>query len=66
MRHYVMVSGLIFALVAVAQLVRVILAWPVQIGSFDVPNWASGIAVLIAGSLATWAFRLTARRPTDS
>jgi len=32
MRHYVMVSGLIFALVAVAQLVRVVMAWPVQIG----------------------------------
>jgi hypothetical protein len=58
MRQYVVVSGLIFAVVAVAQLVRVVMAWPVHIGSFDAPNWVSGIAVLIAGSLAIWAFRV--------
>ena len=57
MRRYTLVSGLVFALVACGQLVRLILQWPVRIASVDVPVWASGVAVVIAGALAIWAFR---------
>ncbi len=54
---YNSVSGVIFGLVALLQAVRAIAGWAVQIGSFQVPVWFSWIAVIVAGSLAAWAFR---------
>lgn len=57
MRRYEIVSGILFSIIALAQLTRTLLAWPVQVAGFAVPVWASGIAFLITGSLAVWAFR---------
>jgi hypothetical protein len=37
MRRYEMVSGVIFAIVALVQLIRTVLGWPVQIDLFTVP-----------------------------
>ncbi len=54
---YNSVSGVIFGLVALLQAVRAIAGWAVQIGSFQVPVWFSWIVVIVAGSLAVWAFR---------
>jgi len=54
---YNSVSGVIFGLVALLQAVRAIAGWAVQIGSFQVPVWFSWILVIVAGSLAAWAFR---------
>jgi len=60
MRRYESVSGLFFALLATVQLVRLILRWPVQVAAVSVPLWASALAVVITGTLATWAFRSAA------
>jgi len=57
MRRYTLVSGVFLSLLTVAQLLRIVMRWPVHIASFDVPIWFSGIAALIVGSLAIWAFR---------
>jgi hypothetical protein len=57
MRHYERVSGVFFALLALVQLVRVLLGWPVQVASVSVPLWASALAFIVAGTLALWAFR---------
>jgi hypothetical protein len=57
MRRYELVSGIIFAVMAVVQLIRTLLGWPVQVDLFTVPVWLSGIAFLITGSMAVWAFR---------
>jgi hypothetical protein len=57
MRRYVRISGLFFSLLAVVQLVRVIMRWPVVVNGVNVPIWASAIAVVVAGSFAVWAFR---------
>lgn len=57
MRRYELVSGIIFALVALAQLTRAVLGWPLQIDGFSVPIWCSGVAFVIAGALAIWGFR---------
>ena len=65
MRRYALVSGLFLTLVTCAQLLRLILRWPVRIATVDVPLWVSGVAVLIAGSLAVWAFRVSSR-PDDA
>ena len=54
---YQTVSGLVFGLVAVLQLVRAVRQLPVQVGSMAIPVWASWIAVLVAGGLCLWAFR---------
>ena len=62
MRRYELISGIIFTIVAVVQLLRTVLGWPVQVDLFTVPVWLSGVAFLITGSMAIWAFRL-ARNP---
>jgi hypothetical protein len=50
------VSGLIFALVAVLQVVRAANQWPVHVGAYDIPVMASWIAAVVAGLLCVWAF----------
>ncbi|MFL5450237.1 MAG: hypothetical protein ACJ8AY_14850 [Gemmatimonadales bacterium] len=57
MRRYELVSGAFFSLLALVQLTRVVLGWPVQVATVTVPLWASVLACLVAGSLAIWAFR---------
>lgn len=67
MRRYTLVSGLFLSLLTCAQLLRIVMGWPVRVASFDVPMWASVIAALVAGLLAIWAFRARAhldRAPT--
>jgi hypothetical protein len=60
MRPYALVSGTFFALLTGVQVLRFLRQWPVRVAGVDIPVWASGIAALIAFSLAFWAFR-TAR-----
>ena len=55
--RYVVVSGVVFGVVAVLQAVRALYQWPVQIAGFDVPMWGSWVAVVVAGALCVWAFR---------
>ena len=57
MRRYALVSGLFLTLLTCAQLLRVVMRWPVRVADFDVPLWFSIVAALIVGSLAIWAFR---------
>jgi hypothetical protein len=54
---YVVVSGLIFGFVAIAQTWRALSQLPVHVGSFEVPVWASWIAAAVTGGLCVWAFR---------
>ena len=60
MRRYALVSGVFFALLTGVQVLRFLRQWPVRVGNIDVPVWASGIAALVAGVLAFWAFRSAA------
>ena len=62
MRRYTLVSGLFLTLLTCVQLLRLLLRWPVRVAGIDVPLWASGIAAVIVGSLAIWAFRAGASR----
>jgi sterol desaturase/sphingolipid hydroxylase (fatty acid hydroxylase superfamily) len=54
---YVVVSGVLFGVIAVVQAVRALNQWPVQVEGFDVPVWVSWVAMVVAGSLCVWAFR---------
>ena len=58
MRRYTLVSGLFLTLLTLAQLLRVVMRWPVTVADFNVPMWFSIIAAVIVGSLAIWAFRV--------
>jgi hypothetical protein len=58
---YVVVSGACFGVVAVLQAVRALNQWSVHVGTFEIPVWASWIAMVIAGSLCVWAFRSRGR-----
>lgn len=55
--NYTLVSGVVFGVVALLQFVRATAGWAVQIGPLNVPVWCSWIFVILAGSLAIWAFR---------
>ena len=57
MRRYQQVSGVLFAVIALAQLSRALLGLPAQVGSFSIPIWFSIVASLVTGGLAIWAFR---------
>ncbi len=63
MRRYALVSGAVFALVAIAQLARLLFRWPLQVASMNVPLWPSAFAVVIAGALAMWGFRTASTLP---
>jgi hypothetical protein len=52
----------VFAVVAVAHLLRAVQATPIQVGSWSAPVAISWAAVIVAGGLALWGFRLTASR----
>jgi hypothetical protein len=56
-KSYIVVSGLIFGFVALAQVLRAAMQLPVQVGGFEIPVWASWVAAVVAGSLCVWAFR---------
>jgi len=54
---YAVVSGALFGAIAVLQAVRALYQWPVNVGSVDIPVWASWVAMVVAGGLCVWAFR---------
>lgn len=57
-RLYLVVSATIFALVAIAHLVRVIDGIPVQVGDEMVPMYVSWFGFVVPGFLAGSAIRL--------
>ena len=56
-KNYAIVSGIVFGLVALAQIARAIAQVPVLIGSFEVPVFASWIVAAVTASLCYWAFK---------
>jgi hypothetical protein len=54
--YYAAVSALIFAVVAIAHLLRILRGWAVHIGSHSVPMSLSWIGLAIAALLAIWGF----------
>jgi len=54
--RYVVVSGVIFGFMALAQLFRAVNQVPAQVGNVEIPVWVSWVAVVLAGSMCAWAF----------
>ena len=51
-RSYKSITGTIFLIITILHLLRIINVWSAQIGMFEIPMWASWVAVVIAGCLA--------------
>lgn len=57
MRRYTQVSGAVFGLIAVGQLIRAVTRTPVHVADVVVPVWASWCAFVFVSALAIWAIR---------
>lgn len=57
-RTYFLISGLVFAIVAVVHLLRVINQFQVIIGTWSAPMAASWIGLIVAGILSYCGFTL--------
>lgn len=51
------VAAVIFAIIALAHLIRLTLALPIQVGTMSVPLWVSWAGLVVAGALSVWGFR---------
>lgn len=52
MKPFTNIAVVVFALVALLQLLRVALGWDVTINGILIPSWASVIACVVAATLA--------------
>ena len=57
MKPFTTVAVVVFALVALVQLVRVVLGWDVSINGVHIPLWASLVASVVAAGLAVMVSR---------
>ena len=57
-RIYCMVSGVLFALVALAHLLRIVNGLSVQVDGVAVPMMVSWIGMIVPAALAGWALRI--------
>ena len=56
-----LVAAIIFAVVALAHVVRIVFGASVVVYDISIPMWASVIAVVVAGYLAFEGFRLAGK-----
>ena len=56
---YLIISGVIFALIGLFHLLRIMFQWPAIVGAWTVPFTISVIAIIVAAVLTFWAFRLS-------
>ena len=59
-KMYATVSGILFALVALAHLVRLLTHSAFVVGGWSVPSWGSLVAVVVTGFLSYSGFRIAA------
>jgi hypothetical protein len=60
-KTFSIVAGAIFAVVALVHLLRILMDWPIVIGTWSVPMWVSWIGLVVAGGLSVFGFRAAAR-----
>ncbi|MBI3711410.1 MAG: hypothetical protein HY253_00375 [Burkholderiales bacterium] len=61
-KDYILISGLIFGIVAVVHGFRLVTQMTVQLGDWQIPIAASWLGLLIAASLFIWALILLRQR----
>jgi hypothetical protein len=53
-----LVSSVVFGLLAIAQLARLVIRPEVFVAGYPMPLWPSGLAVFVFGGLSLWLWRL--------
>lgn len=59
---YLRTAAIIFLIIFALHMLRIIYGWEAQIGDLRIPLWASWVAVMIAGFLSVYGFRLSSRK----
>ena len=57
-QRYLVISATVFAVVAIAHLVRALQQWPIVIGPWNVPVELSWLGAIATGALSLWAILL--------
>jgi hypothetical protein len=57
MKPFSALAAVVFAVVALVQLLRLVLGWSVVINGVSIPLWASAISCLVAALLAAMVWR---------
>jgi hypothetical protein len=52
------VASIGFGIVAFCHLMRVLTEMKLIVGGYNIPLWMSGLAVVVAGALSAWLWRL--------
>ncbi|MFC2100640.1 hypothetical protein ACFLRZ_02300 [Bacteroidota bacterium] len=60
-KAYIIITGVLFGLVTIGQLIRLAFQVPVQVCTINLPMWPSVLAILFALLFCIWAF-LIARK----
>ena len=60
-RPYLVISGILFGLVAILHLLRLVNGWAVTVGPWSAPMWISWMGTLFAALLFVWALRLASK-----
>jgi hypothetical protein len=55
-------AALVFALIAILQLLRFVMRWDVVVNGTSIPLWASAVAFNAAGGLAVMVWREAQRK----
>lgn len=56
------VASVIFGLFAIGHVVRLVKQAQVTVGTYQIPMWASVVALILAAILSTWMWRLSSAR----
>ena len=65
-KGYLLISGGLFAIVAMAHLCRLVFDWRITVDDAVIPMWVSWVGLVIPGTLALWAFLLGRRVDPDA
>ncbi len=57
MKPFSTMAAVVFALVALVQLLRFVLGWQVVVNGVSIPLWASAVAFVVATGLAAMVWR---------
>jgi hypothetical protein len=57
MKPFTAIAAVVLALIAMLQLLRLILAWPVSVNGVLIPVWVSAIAFVVTAGLSVMLWR---------
>ena len=60
-KNYTLISGALFAIVALAHVLRLLQGWEIVVAGWTVPMWVSVIGLIVTGLLAFFGLRFGAR-----